>query len=69
MKVIIDSLDQQFHYVNYLLTYKFVKDQVVIVLKSKLWWLKKKIEKGEGGWKHTKHEPLLFKKGDVQQVL
>jgi hypothetical protein len=49
MKVIIDSLDQQFHYVNYLLTYKFVKDQVVIVLKSKLWWLKKKIEKGEGG--------------------
>jgi hypothetical protein len=46
MEIIKDALDQQFDYLNYLLVYKFVKDQVVIVLKSRLGWLKKKIEKG-----------------------
>ncbi len=65
MEVLKDVLDQQIDDLNYLLAYKFVKDQVVIVLKSRLGWLKKKIEKGEDGWKHTKREPLLFKKGDV----
>jgi hypothetical protein len=49
MEVIKDALDQQFDYLNYLLTYKFVKDKVVIVFKSRLGWLKKKIEKGEMG--------------------
>ncbi len=49
MEVLKDVLDQQIDDLNYLLAYKFVKDQVVIVLKSRLGWLKKKIEKGQNG--------------------
>jgi hypothetical protein len=49
MEVIKYALDQQIDDLNYLLAYKFVKDQVVIVLKSRLGWLKKKIEKGQNG--------------------
>jgi hypothetical protein len=36
-----------FEYLYYPFTYKFVKDQVVVVMKSRRRWLKKKLEQGE----------------------
>jgi len=47
MEVIKQALEQQFEYPNYPLTYKHVKDQVAIVMKSRCIVLKKMIERGE----------------------
>ncbi len=47
MEITKDALNQQFDNLNYLLAYKIFKDQIVVLLKSRCGWLKKKIEKGE----------------------
>ncbi len=47
MEAVKEALEQSFEYLNHLLAYKFVKDQVAIALKTRRGALKKKIEKGE----------------------
>jgi hypothetical protein len=47
MEAIDNALDQRFDYLNYPLAYKFFKDQVAVLLKTRCGWLKKKIQKGE----------------------
>jgi hypothetical protein len=43
-----EALEAGFHYVDHPLVYKHVKDQVVIILKHKQTYLKKKMEFSEG---------------------
>jgi hypothetical protein len=47
MEVVKEALEQSLKYLNHLLAYKYVKDQVAIVLKIRRGALKKKIERGE----------------------
>jgi hypothetical protein len=46
MEAIKVALEAQFDYLDYLLTYKYVKDQVVVIMKGRQGQLKKLIEKG-----------------------
>ncbi len=48
LKCIKEALEATFHYVDHPLVYKHVKDQVVVVLKHRRTYLKKKMEFGEG---------------------
>ncbi len=47
LEAIKEALDVGFEYIDFLFGYKHVKDQVIVVLKSRRGWLKKKIKKGE----------------------
>jgi hypothetical protein len=47
MEAVKEALEQSFEYLNHLLAYKYVKDQVAIALKTRQGALKKKIEKGK----------------------
>ncbi len=47
MEAIKEALEQIFEYLNHLRAYRYVKDQVAIVLKTRQGALKKKIERGE----------------------
>ncbi len=48
MVVIKETLEHGFHYLDYMLAFKHVEDQVVLVLKARHGWLQNKIEAREG---------------------
>jgi hypothetical protein len=47
LDAIKEALDVGFEYIIFSVGYKYVRDQVVVVLKSRHGWFKKKIKKGE----------------------
>jgi hypothetical protein len=47
LDAIKEALDVSSEFIDFSVGYKYVKDQVVVVLKSRHSWLKKKIKKGE----------------------
>jgi hypothetical protein len=48
MVVIKETLEHGFHYLDYLLAFIHVKDQVVLVLKARHGWLKNKLKLAKG---------------------
>jgi hypothetical protein len=74
MEAVKEALEQSFEYLNHLLAYKYVKDQVAIALKTMRGALKKKIEKGkdqprncsEGHWKQL--QDVLAQEATIERA-
>ncbi len=64
-----------FEYLDHPLAYKYVKDQAIVVLKSRHVYLKKKIKRGEGWpWNCEEHhwnqlKEVLVQEEDVERVV
>jgi hypothetical protein len=76
MEAVKEALEQSFEYLNHLLAYKYVKDQVAIVLKTRQGALKKKIERGEdwpcncseAHWKQLHEEATIERAEQITKI-